>query len=248
MNEPFWGTATVRTFEREIAPLAYAEWTDAIRAADPDAFVMMGPASAANVGLSSFLEPPDRERLIYGPHLYPPSLERGIGWSGTLETVLDLSGTIVDDGARMGLPIVVGETGARGDVENALLFLDQVYDAFDADRLSATQWEGGHSGPTSYAVFDTTGAPSEIGLAIARPHPARTAGEPLAWSWDGDTFVFEWDETDGAGGETRVTLPSVIFGAGADAALDDGGEARVEGSSLLVPRIGGRRRVVVTPR
>ena len=248
MNEPFWGTSTVRTFEREIAPAAYAEWTDAIRASDPDTWVMMGPASAANIGLNSFLVPPDRPRLIYGPHLYPPSLERGLGWTGSHEDVLELSGTIVQDALRMGLPVVVGETGARDNVDGALEFLDQAYDAFDADRLGATQWEGGRGMDGSYAVFDESGAPSVIGRAIARPHPSRTAGDPIAWSWDGRTFRFEWSEGGSASGETVVTLPAVSFPAGVDATLEDGGQVRVEGARALVPRVGGTRVLTLVAR
>lgn len=167
--------------------------------------------------------------------MYPPSLERGLGWSGTLDTVLDLTGTTVDDSVRMGLPVVVGETGARDDVDNALVFLDQVYDAFDADRLSATQWEGGHASGGSYAIFDETGAPSAIGRTIARPHPARTAGEPIAWSWDGETFTYEWREREEVRGWTLVTLPSVAFPDGVEATLDDGGEApRRRGTRLAL--------------
>lgn len=248
MNEPSWGTAPVRQFEREIAPAAYAEWIDAIRAHDPDAYVMMDPASAANVGLSSNLDPPERERLVYAPHVYPPSLERGLGWTGTPEDVLELTATVVDDSLRMGLPAVVGETGARDDVDGALVFLDQVYDAFDADRLGATQWEGGRASGGSYAVFDETGAPSVIGRAIARPHPARTAGEPLSWSFDGSVFTFAWREDGSATGDTLVTFPSVAFPAGADIAVEDGGEALVEGAIVVIPPIGGQRLLTIRAR
>ncbi|MCA9610441.1 MAG: cellulase family glycosylhydrolase [Myxococcales bacterium] len=248
MNEPFWGTATVRTFERTIAPAAYAEWTDAIRAEDPRPYVLMGPASAANIGLSSFLVPPDRERLIYGPHLYPPSLERGLGWTGSADEVLDLAAIIGDDAARMDLPAVVTETGARRDVEGALTFLDQVYDAFDAEMIGATQWEGGRGGEGSYDVWDETGAPSSVGLAIARPYPARVAGAPVGWSWDGDRFVFDWDEDGSATGETIVALPAVVFDAGADATLDDGGEVRIEGARAVIPQTGGRRHLAIARR
>lgn len=248
MNEPFWGTATVRTFEREIAPAAYAQWIDAIRAEDPRPYVMMGPASAANIGLSSFLAPPDRERLIYGPHLYPPSLERGLGWTGSHDDVLDLADVIDADALRMQLPVVVGETGARRDVEGALAFLDQAYDAFDATMLGATQWEGGPGGDGSYGIFDEARAPSSIGIAIARPFPVRVAGEPIAWSWDGETFAFEWDEDGSASGETIVALPRLAFPSGADAALADGGEVRVEGARAFVPSRGGPRALIVTPR
>lgn len=248
LNEPHWGTSPLRSFEREIAPAAYAEWIDAIRAEDPDAWVMMGPASAANVGLSSNLEPPDRARLIYGPHVYPPDLERGFGWAGTYETVHRLGQLVVDDALRMGLPAVVGEVGARRDVEGALTFLEQAYDAFDAHRLSATQWEGGWGGEGSYALFDEAGAPSSVGRVLARPYPARTAGEPLAWSWDGSRFELEWREDASVSGDTVVMLPGVAFPDGADVAIEDGGDFRIEGPRLIVPPASGERRLTVTAR
>ncbi len=248
MNEPFWGTGTVRTFEREIAPRAYAEWIDAIRAHDPLSYVMVNPASASNVGLSSFLIPPDRDRLIYGPHVYPPSLERGTGWGGTYESVLELTGTVAGDSTRMNLPVVVGETGARANIDNALTFLDQVYDAFDRDRLGATQWEGGRGGPDSYSVLDETGTPSAIGRAIARPHPSRTAGEPLAWSFDGETFRFTWREPEGISGDTRITLPSVAFPSGANVEIAGGGEYRIERAWVVIPPVGGDRSVTIRSR
>ena len=249
MNEPHWGTSSVRGFERDVAPLAYAEWADAIRAVDPGPYVMMDPASAANVGLSSFLVPPARERLIYGPHLYPPSLERGLGWTGSDATVAALTATIVEDAARMTLPAVIGETGARADVAGALTFLDQVYDAFDRDRLSATQWEGGTGGEGSYALFGPDGAPSAIARAIARPHPARTAGVPLEWSWNASARRFElrWDEGASPTGETRVTLPTVAFPDGATVMVEDGGEARVEDATVIVPSRGGIRHLSIAP-
>jgi hypothetical protein len=144
----------------------------------------------------------------------------------------------------------VGETGGRGDVPGVLDFLDQAWTSFDAQRLSATQWDGGSGPLTSYSLFDETGAPNAIARAIARPHPARTAGVPIAWSWDGEarTFVFEWEEDDSASGDTRVTLPALVFSAGADAILDDGGETRVEGAHLVIPQRGGMRRLVLTAR
>ncbi len=248
MNEPSWGTTDLSAFERTVAPAAYAEWIDAIREADLGPYVVVAPASAANVGLPSALVPPDRERLVYGPHVYPPALELGTGWTGSLDDALGLAQQIERDGARMGLPVFVGETGARGEVLGALTFLDQMWTAFDEQRLSATQWDGGSGPSTGYALFDDSGAPSGVALSIARPHPARTAGVPRDWSWDRETatFVFEWEEDGSATGETRVTLPSVVFSAGVDATLDDGGEARVEGASLQIPQIGGDRRLVLT--
>ncbi len=250
INEPSWGTLDAGDFERDALPAAYAEWLDAIREVDPAPYVLLEPASTANVGLPSLLAPPDRERLLYGPHVYPPSLELGTGWTGTLDAALALTARITTDAARMALPAVVGETGGRGDVPGIDAFLDQAYTAFDRDRLSAIQWEGGAGDESTYALFDETGAPSAIARAIARPHPARTAGTPLAWSWDAVArrFELDWDEDDLATGDTRITLPELAFPDGADAALDDGGDTHVDGASLVIPRRGGARHIVVVGR
>ena len=77
--------------------------------------------------------------------------------------------------------------------------------------------------------------------------PARTAGVPLAWTWDASArrFTLEWDEDGSASGDTRVALPELAFPAGVEATLDDGGETRVEGASLVIPQRGGIRRLVL---
>jgi hypothetical protein len=247
INEPSWGTLDVTEFERELLPAAYAEWVDAIRAADAGPYVMLGPAGSANVGLPSLLAPPDRERMLYGPHVYPPGLELGTGWTGTRAEALAFSRRVATDAARMALPAVVGELGGRGEVPGLLTFLADLYAGLDRERLGATHWEGGTGDATTYALFDETGAPNEIAATIARPHPARTAGIPLAWSWDAALRRFElsWLEDGSATGDTRVTLPELLFPDGADVTLDDGGETRIENAAIVIPQRGGDRHLLV---
>lgn len=249
LNEPSWGSHDIPEFESTVAPEAYAEWIDAIRAVDPSTAVMIGPPTTMNVGIPSRLEPPDRPHLIYGPHLYPISLERGDPWTGSAMDAATLVPAVVRGEQRIGLPTVVGEVGARSSIDGAVTFLAGVFDGFDAARLGALQWEGGFGPDGSYALWNADGSPSDVATAIVRPYPARTAGVPLRWEWDGaGRFVLEWDEDGSATGDTLVSAPPLVFPDGYDAVLDDGAEAVAEGSFLRIPQVGGPRRLVITAR
>ncbi len=239
LNEPSWGSGTSRDFDRRIAPALYGEVIDAIRAEDPRPHVAVEPASAANVGIPTDLVPPDRERLVYAPHYYPIAVERGDGYAGDVDALRSHLRVVLDDAAALGLPPVLTELGARPDVPGAEPYVRDLYDLLDEARLGAFQWEirGG------YDLVDDTGAPTAIGLAVARPYPARTAGALLSFHWDGEARVFtaEWEEDGTATADTIVITPSVAFPTGKTATLEDGGEAVDEGAQLRVPWIGGRR-------
>ncbi len=247
INEPHWGSSSVRDFERTILPAVYADCVDAIRTGDPDAYVLLEPASLANVGLGTNLLPPDRPRLVLAPHVYPPGLEQGTGWTGTRESLDDWMAGLRDDALTMNLPLIVTEVGARPSVEGATAYLRDVYDALDAAHVGALQGDAGRGG---YGIWTSDLTPSDVATSIARPHPARTAGVPRAWSWDADTrvFTYAWDEDGSASGETEITLPSLAFPSGADVVLEDGGQARVEGASVFVPQVGGARSLTLTAR
>lgn len=244
INEPSWGSSNVRTFERTVLPAVYADCIDAIRAGDPDAYVVIEPASTVNVGLGTDLRPPDRPRLVVAPHVYPPSLEQGTGWTGTRALLDAWLADLRDDVLAMELPLLVTEVGARPSVEGATTYLRDVYDALDAARFGAMQWDAGRGG---YGLWTSELAPSEVALAIVRPHPARTAGVPRAWSWDADEhlFTFEWDEDGSATGETEITAPTLVFPSGADVTIDDGGEWRLEGAIVRIPQVGGHRTLAM---
>lgn len=247
LNEPSWGSTTPQDFDRRIAPDVYGALVDAIRAVDAAPHVAIEPASSANAGLASALVPPDRERLIYAPHFYPPALELGVGYDGDASRLGAQARRIVLDAARMGLPAFVGEVGARRDVPGARAFLEDAYAAFDGEMLGAFQWDLGRGGEGSYGLWDEADRPAAQAEAIARPHPARVAGIPVGWRWDATTRVFtaSWMEDGSATGDSVFTAPSLAFPDGVEATLADGGEARVAGPSVVVPQVGGVREITI---
>ena len=244
LNEPHWGTSSVRTFEQTTLPAFYEECIDAIRSADPEAYVFIAPSSTVNVGLRTRLDPPDRPRLVYAPHIYPGGLEQGSGWSGTRASLDAWLAGLREDAIAMDLPLVVTELGARASVPGATQYLADVYDALDAAAFGAMQWDAGREG---YGLWDAELVAGPVALAIARPHPARVAGLPRAFAWDAEAGIFtlEWDEDGSALGDTVLTAPTLAFPSGFDVSEPD---ARVEGTTLIVPQRGGPRSITLTRR
>lgn len=245
LNEPSPGSVTARAFETMRAPAVYEAVTDAIRAEDPARFVFFGPASPSNVGLPTSLVPPARERTIYAPHLYSPSLELGGGYDGDPSATHRQLAVIEADARERERPFVITELGVRPDLPGAADYLRDVFDALDGARASALQWEirGG------YDLVDEMSRPTALGAAMARPYPSRTAGTPRSFAWDEETrtFVLEWDEDEPiAAGETLVQAPRVAFPDGFVARLDDDGALRVGETDVSIPRVGGARRLVLS--
>jgi hypothetical protein len=106
------------------------------------------------------------------------------------------------------------------------------------------QWDAGREG---YGLWDAELVAGPVALAIARPHPARVAGLPRAFAWDAEAGIFtlEWDEDGSALGDTVLTAPTLAFPSGFDVSEPD---ARVEGTTLIVPQRGGPRSITLTRR
>lgn len=245
LNEPSNGSVTPRTFETMRAPAVYEAVTDAIRAEDPRPFVFFGPASPSNVGLPTNLVPPARERTVYAPHLYSPSLELGGGYDGNPAALERQLAVIGADAMERGRPFVITELGVQPALPGAADYVRDLFDALDGARASALQWEirGG------YDLVDDERRPTAVGVAMARPYPSRTAGTPRSFAWDATSrsFVLEWDEDEPAAeGETIVQAPRVAFPDGFVARLDDGGSLRAGETDVSIPRVGGVRRLVLS--
>lgn len=248
INEPFWGSGDPDRFDRWIAPRFYARMVDAIRAIDLRRYVAIEPASIAGAGWSPRLVAPRRDRLVLAPHFYPPAMELGAGWpSRGGHAVLDDHVAVLERMSRdTGLPIFVGELGARRGVPGATRFLEEALDALDAAQLGWFYWDLGRA-DSGYALWDQAGEPTDHARAIARPGPIRIAGEPLRWRWDAHErrFELEWIERDDVDGDTIVAVPSLALSR-FEAELDDGGGATLDGRRVRVPQgAPGRRRLVI---
>ncbi len=248
MNEPFWGTGDPDRFDRRLAAPFYARVIDAIREVDPRPFVAIEPSAAANSGYPVRFVPPPRERLVFAPHFYPAPVELGVGYTRRGRAALrEHVARLLRAADRGDLPLLVGEIGARRNVPGAVALLEDAWDLLDEAMIGGFHWDLGPSDDAGYGLLRPDGRPSALARAIARPHPARIAGEPIRFGWDRGRRVFEleWHEDGSASGDTVVSLPSLALPRGAAVALDDRGALEAGDARVRIPQRGGPRRLVV---
>ncbi len=174
INEPFWGSKTPAEFERSITP-TYELWIDAIREGDPKPWILVPPASAVNLGIGTRLGRPQRDRLAYAPHFYPPSIELGLGYYGDRAMIERHVQQIARDAARLEMPAIITEFGVRRDVSGAGAFLRDAMDAFARHDIGSVYWDLGRGGKRSYGLWDEQGKPAlqAQALVAAAPTTAR---------------------------------------------------------------------------
>lgn len=246
-NEPFWGSHPLTRFETRVLPDLYARVTEAVRRAGWDGWLAFEPASIVNVGYSSMLRPPSRERVMLAPHFYPPMVETGVGYGGGSAALRSQLGRLEMLGHRLELPLVLGEVGVRRNVAGAEGYLRDAYDLFDAGMVGCFQWDFGLGGDGSYALYDRHGEPALQSRGVARPVPRRVAGTPRGWRWHASERRFElrWREDGTAEGDTEVALPKLAFPGGYTTRLPGGGEVEPGQCSIRVPQRGGERELVI---
>ena len=243
LNEPGWGTRSPAAFDRDVAPALYAELVDAIRAVDASTWIAVEPAPTASMGIPSALVAPARERLVYAPHAYAPSLELGQSYEPERDAPAAGIRTLGADARRLGMPLLVGELGVRRDVPGASQYVTDAYDALDREMASALYWDFGRGDDESYALLDRSGEPTELARAIARPYPRRVAGRPLGWAYDAlhGHFAARWIEANADSGATRVVLPALAFPRGARVRIDAGPWETTPARELNIACAGGER-------
>jgi len=245
LNEPHWGTDAPASFERSTLPEVQAALADAVRGALPDLAVALEPAPTASLGLGTALRSKVAPPAIYAPHFYPAALELGLGYDGDRAALAQILETMCADAERMGLPLLIGEVGARSDVPGSAAYLRDVYDLFDGAMVGALQWD--LSAATPYALLRPDGRPTRLARAIVRPHPSRIAGVPLGFRWEPAhaRFRVSWEESGRVQGETVLSAPRLAFPGGIIVEVEGGGPYRVERGRVRLPQVGGRRDVVL---
>ncbi|MCB1152403.1 cellulase family glycosylhydrolase [bacterium] len=191
-NEPHGGWLTVGSdFETEMLAPLYEDIIDAIRARDPDPWIIVEPTLLYSVGFK-FKALVDAERVAFSPHLYPgaSALGNGNGYNFSPEKITKELDRYLDEGARIGMPVVVGESGMVYGEPGFADFAADVASGVDDAGLSLLWWD--YYGGGGFDLVDSARNVRWEYLvgALQRPYPDTTSGRLIEYGYDPDTRVF----------------------------------------------------------
>jgi endoglycosylceramidase len=195
-------------FEQERLQPFYQKVASAVRKVDSTSILLLEHSYFCNSGVRSAITGtvlPDGSadpQVAYAPHGYDPLTDtKGLGdqGPGRIEFIFN---RISETGAKLGMPVIVGEWGALGGQDPAHV------------RTSAVIMEqiGRHGfGQTYWAWYPSIGGEPYFQEAIVRPFPAAIAGELKHWQYDIATGSFEcaWTEQGDCGAPTLIYIPNL---------------------------------------
>ncbi|MEV0373034.1 cellulase family glycosylhydrolase [Streptomyces sp. NPDC050636] len=252
--------------ERGRLAAMYRRLIDAVRSADPDAWLFLEPTVLVGQGvptsLPGFDDPrPGADRLGYAPHYYDTSVESGADWDPSGRFIENYETAIGGYPAAHRLPVLVGEWGppqatTPGNVE---LIRRQVA---SMDRFASgwALWYGCRANNGGgYCAYDRDGSPAPGKEPAFAPYAPAVAGTPGTESYAPATRTYTLTLT--ADRTTRrawtlLSLPATAFPDGARVSVTGAGPVVVvasngpDGARLLLPaaRVGATVRVTATVR
>ena len=234
INEPFWGTASLTTFEAERLAPFYVEVTNAVRTAAPGWLVFAEPSASRNLGFGSSFPRLPVDGVVYAPHAYDPSAESGNGFDPDhRESMLQKIADMRSEAEGMGASLFIGEYGGDPGKPGIAAYMTAAYDGAGAVGASTTYWAYDKS-DDGYGLLRADGSEKkELADVLTRPFPERVAGKLLSYAFDAATgtatVTFEPDAS--VEPPTELSVPARLYPRGVQ--VDCGG-CRVEEAPGLV--------------
>ena len=231
INEPGEGTSGGAWATDVLVPF-YSEMIAVIQAEAAGALVFFDATGTSALTASTDLVRPEGDGIVFAPHFYDATMFLG-GELPTDPNYDDALARWAAKGAEWGVPVLIGEFGARRDLERGFEYLRANYDALDLSLLHATMWEYSTTvdewNDEMMSVIDLDGDESHLVAAIVRPYPAATVGTINSFSYDSadrtGTLVFTPGDVSGI---TEIVVPTRVFPNGVDASLEGGGWIRYD--------------------
>jgi endoglycosylceramidase len=250
INEPGWGSAATDKFEATTLSAFYAQMVPRVRAAAPLALVFVEPTGFAGSIVTTTLQRPPGDGVVFAPHYYPIS-------SPNPETVLPKMQGWANVGAQWNVPTFVGEFGSDHDSDTTADYMAGHFAALDSLGLSGTEWEysveSEQWNQEGDSVVASDGTEYPVAQVLVRPFARAIAGGALTQTWDGAsrTFSLAYATGSAATNVSEVQLPARAYPTGINVALSGGCyDATSAPGRLLVQADDGAPQVslTVTPR
>ncbi len=214
LNEPFWGTANLSTFEAErLAPL-YGEITTAVRSAAPGWLVFAEPSASRNLGFGSSFPKLPFEGVVYSPHAYDPSAESGMGFDPDhRQSMLQKISDMRDEATAIDASLFIGEYGGDPGQPGITEYMTAAYDGAGAVGASTTYWAY-DKGDQGYGLLHADGTEKkELADVLTRPYPMRVAGKLTSYGFDPNMHVatIQWEPDATVSAPTEIAVPVRVF-------------------------------------
>ena len=190
-NEPFWGTANLDTFHRDILQHFYERLMDRLNEVAPDKLFFIQPAITAQAGLEPAFEifPEDRE-VIYSVHYYDYGVHDQHEFDGDTGGLIRALGNYSRTAERLNnIPWMLGEWGGFTDSVNFDLYLRAILSVLEDKQTGHSYWEYSPLSGFSLLNPDKT-EKTEIINILSRVYPKISGGELIDYSFDDITGVF----------------------------------------------------------
>ena len=250
MNEPYWGSHSLFSFEADLLEPLYNDVTAAVRGERPEWIAFLEPGSNRNIGIATSLTPFPYADVVYSPHSYDRDAESGMGFdaahrAGVMQNAADLA----VEAQTLGAGLWIGEYGGMSDSPGITDYMDAEYAAFAAVAAGTTYWSYSKGG--SYSVLDENGVEKKTLLdALVRPWPERVAGSPASYGFDAATatFTLTYQPDTGIAAPTVIRVPERAYPNGYQVECGGCKTERVPGElHVLTPPAGKSVTVTLHP-
>ncbi len=222
MNEPYWGSAVMASFEQAKLQGFYEEIVPVVRSAAPDWVAFLEPSAGRNLGVATGLTPFPFPNVVYSPHCYDSSAEQGNGFNPSNRAMLMTKiAALNDEALALNAALWVGEYGGTADSAGIVEYMDADYDGMAAVVAGSAYWSYDEGG--GYSLLNGDGSERAILLdEVVRPYPQRVAGTPESVSFDETTraFVLRYRADEAITAPTVLSVPSRVYPDGYSVTCD----------------------------
>jgi endoglycosylceramidase len=213
INEPGWGTADLKQWEKEVLTPFFTATAARVRAVAPSSLIFFEGSGADALFNVTSIDRPGGEGLVYMPHYYQLA-SRPEAVAGDLKY-------FAGRGKAWNVPVILGEFGVAVTEPLAEPLMSAHWDALEALGMGGTEWEYSASpelwNAERFSLAEADGTQNVTARAIVRPYLVALAGSDVSVSREAG--MAEWRYT-GGDGVTELSLPSggdvEVVGACAD--------------------------------
>jgi endoglycosylceramidase len=250
MNEPYWGSNGITTFEANVLQQFYEDVVAAVRKERPRWVAFLEPASSRNLGIPTGLTPFSFADVVYAPHSYDRDAESGKGFDPThrdavIQNIADLQG----EARNLGAALWIGEYGGNPADPGIAGYMDAQYDGLASVSGGSTYWHYGEDG--GYGMLAADGSEKKDLLdVLVRPWAREVAGDPVSSTFDEatSTFTLRYRPDTKVKAPTVIVVPDRVYPAGYQVSCGGCKSERGAGVlQVLSPPAGKEATVTISP-